>query len=42
MFGDPAWGGNIDGVGSKLLGYAGPRLVWSVDDQRITEIAPAP
>ena len=42
MFGDPAWGGNIDGVGWRLLGYAGPRLVWSVDDQRITEIAPAP
>ncbi len=42
MFGDPAWGGNIDGAGWRLLGYTGPRLAWSVEDQRITEIAPAP
>lgn len=42
MFGDPAWGGNVDGAGWRLLGYTGPRLAWSVEDQRITEIAPAP
>jgi gluconate 2-dehydrogenase gamma chain len=42
MFGDPAWGGNLAGVGWRLLGYPGPRLVWSAEDQRITEIAPAP
>jgi gluconate 2-dehydrogenase gamma chain len=42
MFGDPAWGGNIGGVGWRLLGYTGPRLAWSVENQQITEIAPAP
>jgi gluconate 2-dehydrogenase gamma chain len=35
MFGDPAWGGNRGGVGWRLLGYPGPRLVWSEADQRI-------
>jgi gluconate 2-dehydrogenase gamma chain len=35
MFGDPAWGGNAGGVGWDLLGYAGPRLEWTEEEQRL-------
>lgn len=35
LLGDPQWGGNADGAGWRLIGYDGPRLVWSADDQRI-------
>lgn len=38
MFGDPSWGGNAEGVGWSLLGYPGPRLVWSAEDQRLETI----
>ncbi len=34
-FGDPLWGGNEGFVGWKLLGYPGPRYVWSEEDQRL-------
>ena len=42
MFCDPSWGGNAGEAGWRLLGYPGPRHVWSAADQRITEIAPRP
>ncbi len=42
MFGDPAWGGNAGAAGWRLLGYPGPRHVWSAEDQRIGAIAPQP
>ena len=35
MFGDPHWGGNAGLLGWRLIGYQGPRLVWTVDDQRL-------
>ena len=35
MFGDPRWGGNIDQVGWKLLGYVGPKPVWSAAEQQL-------
>jgi hypothetical protein len=35
MFGDPAYGGNRDRAGWELLGYAGPKLVWTEAEQRI-------
>ena len=35
VFGDPHWGGNVDRAGWRLLGYPGPRLVWTDDDQRL-------
>ena len=35
MFGDPAWGGNIDRIGWDLLGYPGPRHVWTPADQEL-------
>lgn len=35
MFGDPRWGGNRGEAGWRLLGYAGPRLAWSEEEQRI-------
>ena len=37
MFCDPSWGGNVGGAGWSLLGYPGPRHVWSERDQRIAE-----
>jgi gluconate 2-dehydrogenase gamma chain len=42
MFCDPAWGGNAGEAGWRLLGYPGPRHVWSAEDQRITDSAPRP
>ena len=33
MFGDPRWGGNAGLVGWALLGYPGPRRVWTGHDQ---------
>jgi gluconate 2-dehydrogenase gamma chain len=39
MFGDPSYGGNRDGAGWELLGYPGPRAVWTEEDQRIGEVA---
>ena len=33
-FGDPRWGGNAGRAGWAMLGYEGPRLVWSAYDQR--------
>jgi len=38
MFGDPHWGGNADGIGWSLLGYPGPRGVWSARDQALADI----
>jgi gluconate 2-dehydrogenase gamma chain len=35
MFGDPSWGGNADLLGWHLLGYPGPRAVWTADEQRL-------
>ena len=35
MFGDPAWGGNVDFIGWDLMGYPGIKLVWTEDDQKI-------
>jgi gluconate 2-dehydrogenase gamma chain len=35
MFGDPAWGGNVDRIGWDLLGYPGPRHVWTEADQEL-------
>jgi hypothetical protein len=37
MLGDPSWGGNAGGAGWRLIGYDGPRLVWSAADQRIEQ-----
>jgi gluconate 2-dehydrogenase gamma chain len=34
-FGDPRWGGNAGRAGWALLGYEGPRRVWSAYDQRL-------
>jgi hypothetical protein len=38
MFGDPVHGGNADRVGWMLLGYEGPRLVWTEEDQQLGEL----
>jgi hypothetical protein len=38
MFGDPAHGGNAERAGWDLIGYPGPRLVWTEADQ---ELGPA-
>jgi gluconate 2-dehydrogenase gamma chain len=35
MFGDPRWGGNIDQAGWKLLGYGGPKPVWTAAEQQL-------
>ncbi len=37
MFGDPQWGGNAGRIGWRLLGYPGPRHVWSEEEQRIVD-----
>ena len=42
MFCDPAWGGNAGEAGWRLLGYPGPRHVWTAEDQRIEDSAPRP
>jgi Gluconate 2-dehydrogenase subunit 3 len=34
-FGDPAYGGNRDRAGWALLGYDGPKAVWTAAEQRI-------
>jgi gluconate 2-dehydrogenase gamma chain len=41
MFGDPRWGGNIDQAGWKLLGYEGPKPVWSAAEQQLGPSTPA-
>lgn len=38
MFGDPAWGGNAGGVGWALIGYPGPRHVWTEADQALDAV----
>jgi gluconate 2-dehydrogenase gamma chain len=35
MFGDPRWGGNAGHAGWQLLDYAGPRPVWTAEDQAL-------
>lgn len=35
MFGDPAWGGNRDGAGWRLIDYPGPRRAWSEHEQQL-------
>jgi len=35
MFGDPSHGGNAGGAGWRLLGYPGPRRVWSAAEQAL-------
>jgi gluconate 2-dehydrogenase gamma chain len=35
MFGDPAYGGNIEQAGWRLLDYPGPRRVWTAEDQAL-------
>jgi gluconate 2-dehydrogenase gamma chain len=35
MFGDPVWGGNAGRIGWKLMGYAGPKRVWSAHAQQL-------
>jgi len=40
MFCDPAWGGNAGEAGWHLLGYPGPRHVWTAEQQRIDPIGP--
>jgi hypothetical protein len=35
MFCDPTWGGNAGGAGWDLLGYPGPRHVWTEADQEL-------
>jgi gluconate 2-dehydrogenase gamma chain len=43
MFADPHWGGNADRVGWALIGYPGPRAVWSAQEQEIEDkVVPAP
>jgi gluconate 2-dehydrogenase gamma chain len=37
-FGDPRWSGNAGRAGWALLGYEGPRLVWSAYDQRLESL----
>jgi hypothetical protein len=38
MFGDPRWGGNAGQTGWTLLGYPGPRLVWTEEEQRLDSL----
>ena len=38
MFGDPSWGGNAGLVGWQLLGYPGPRAVWTEEDQQLDTV----
>ena len=38
MFGDPSWGGNAGFVGWQLLGYPGPRAVWTEEDQQLETV----
>jgi gluconate 2-dehydrogenase gamma chain len=35
MFCDPAWGGNIGRVGWALIGYPGPKAVWTEAEQQL-------
>jgi len=35
MFGDPAYGGNRDHAGWRLLGYPGPRREWTPEEQAL-------
>jgi gluconate 2-dehydrogenase gamma chain len=35
MFGDPRHGGNADRTGWDLIGYPGPSLVWTEQDQQL-------
>jgi hypothetical protein len=35
MFGDPSYGGNVDGAGWRLLDYPGPRAVWTAQEQAL-------
>jgi gluconate 2-dehydrogenase gamma chain len=35
MFGDPSWGGNANRVGWELIGYPGPKPVWTFAEQEI-------
>lgn len=35
MFGDPSYGGNVEGVGWRLLGYPGPRREWTAEQQAL-------
>ncbi|WP_028062403.1 gluconate 2-dehydrogenase subunit 3 family protein [Solirubrobacter soli] len=35
MFGDPSYGGNIGRAGWALLGYPGPRPVWTAAEQEL-------
>lgn len=37
MFGDPGWGGNAGRIGWDLIGYPGPRYVWTASEQRIVD-----
>ncbi|MFN8221635.1 MAG: gluconate 2-dehydrogenase subunit 3 family protein [Gaiellales bacterium] len=39
MFCDPRWGGNVERCGWRLLGYDGPRAVWTAEAQAV-EAAP--
>ena len=41
MFGDPAYGGNRDRGGWRLLSYPGPKLVWTEAEQQL-DTRPAP
>ncbi len=38
-FSDPRWGGNAGCAGWSLIGYPGPRFVWTEEDQRIQTIS---
>jgi gluconate 2-dehydrogenase gamma chain len=40
MFGDPAWGGNAGYIGWRLLDYAGPRHVWTREQQELDAAPP--
>jgi hypothetical protein len=35
MFGDPSYGGNRGRAGWALLGYAGPKPLWTEWEQRV-------
>ena len=35
MFGDPRWGGNADHIGWQLIGYPGPKAVWTAEEQQL-------
>lgn len=36
MFADPRWGGNVGGRGWALLGYGGPKRVWTAAEQVVS------